>query len=133
MKNIYDVYMERVNYINSNEIARFNGEELNHLWFTSDNHFGRDKTRVLTCRPFDSANEMDKAMIRNWNRYIKPDDIEKSIRNQYFDITWSSVEGVYCESVSYSSVIGCFRLYTSNWFLAIAHSQVVILQEPSYL
>ena len=75
MKNIYDVYMERVNYINSNEIARFNGEELNHLWFTSDNHFGRDKTRVLTCRPFDSANEMDKEMIKNWNKFIKPNDI----------------------------------------------------------
>ena len=75
MKNIYDVYMERVNYINSNDIARFNGDELNHLWFTSDNHFGRDKTRVLTCRPFDSANEMDKEMIKNWNKFIKPNDI----------------------------------------------------------
>lgn len=75
MQNIYDVFMERVNFVNSMEIDRFNGDDLNHLWFTSDNHFSRDKTRVLTCRPFDSANEMDKEMIKNWNKFIKPNDI----------------------------------------------------------
>ena len=75
MKNIQDIYMERLYNINIDGIEKFNSEQANHLWFTSDNHFGRDKTRIVTCRPFDSANEMDREMIKNWNKFIKPNDI----------------------------------------------------------
>ncbi len=75
MKDIQTIYMEKLTLLEENKIEKFNGDQLKHLWFTSDNHFGRDKTRVVTCRPFDSVNEMDKAMIKNWNKYIKPNDI----------------------------------------------------------
>lgn len=63
------------NSISNLPVESFNGDQLNHIWFISDTHFGVDKTRVKTCRPFDSVNEMDKEMIKQWNKVIKPNDI----------------------------------------------------------
>ena len=75
MFNIYDVYMERVNTINYKDKEVFSGEQLEHLWFTSDTHFSHDKTRIKAARPFDSTREMDKEIIKQWNKIVKPDDI----------------------------------------------------------
>lgn len=61
------------NFINNVEV--FKGADLNKLWFISDTHFSTDKTRVKTCRPFDSASEMDNEMIKQWNKVIKKNDI----------------------------------------------------------
>lgn len=75
MFNIYDVYMERVNTIKYKDKEVFSGEQLDHLWFTSDTHFSHDKTRIKAARPFDSTREMDKEIIKQWNKIVKPDDI----------------------------------------------------------
>ena len=57
------------------KIEKFTSKDTPHLWFISDTHFSTDKTRVKTCRPFDSAAEMDNEMIKQWNKVIKKDDI----------------------------------------------------------
>ena len=44
------------------------------LWFTSDQHFGHEKIRVLCDRPFESVEEMDETMIASWNSVVKPKD-----------------------------------------------------------
>lgn len=41
------------------------------VFFTSDTHFGADRTR----RPFKSVEEMDDKMIRNWNRLVRGEDL----------------------------------------------------------
>lgn len=44
------------------------------IFFTSDLHFGHKNIISATQRPFPSAEEMDVALIKNWNRRIRPDD-----------------------------------------------------------
>lgn len=44
------------------------------LWFTSDTHFGHDNIIKYCNRPFASGDDMNEAMIRNWNAVVSPDD-----------------------------------------------------------
>lgn len=43
-------------------------------FFTADTHFGQERTRLLSCRPFDSVEEMDETIIKNWNNTVSPED-----------------------------------------------------------
>lgn len=46
-----------------------------NVFFTADTHFGHKKILELGAgRPFDSADEMDKALIDVWNEVIRPGD-----------------------------------------------------------
>lgn len=42
------------------------------VWFTADTHF--QHARIAEIRGFSSAEEHDEAVIRNWNRFVKPTD-----------------------------------------------------------
>jgi calcineurin-like phosphoesterase family protein len=47
-------------------------------FYTSDTHFGHAlmiSDRLRRPRPFRSTDEMDEALIRNWNSVVRPDDI----------------------------------------------------------
>lgn len=44
------------------------------IFFTSDLHFGHKNIISATQRPFASAEEMDAALIKNWNHRIRPND-----------------------------------------------------------
>lgn len=43
-------------------------------WLTADLHFGHQKEFVYAARGFTTVEEMDKAIIRRWNRVVKPED-----------------------------------------------------------
>lgn len=43
-------------------------------WFTSDLHWGHLKVIEYCNRPYSSVEEMNEAIIRNWNELVKPDD-----------------------------------------------------------
>ena len=44
-------------------------EELKHMWVTSDTHFGHEFIRTCCFRPFDSVEEMDKAIRKQQEAY----------------------------------------------------------------
>lgn len=44
-------------------------------WFiTSDTHFGAERTLELSKRPFRDVDEMDFALISNWNKKVRSKD-----------------------------------------------------------
>ena len=45
------------------------------VWFTSDTHYGANRTLELSRRPFSSTEEMDNYMIEQYNSLVQPNDI----------------------------------------------------------
>ena len=46
-----------------------------NIWLISDTHFNHNKEFLWKPRGFTSVEEMNTAIIENWNSVIKPDDI----------------------------------------------------------
>jgi calcineurin-like phosphoesterase family protein len=44
------------------------------VWFTSDTHFGQERTLELSRRLFRDVKHMDRELVRNWNKVIKEND-----------------------------------------------------------
>ena len=44
------------------------------IWFTSDTHFGQERTLKLSKRPFRNVRDMDLALISNWNKTVRMND-----------------------------------------------------------
>ena len=47
---------------------------MSKIWFTSDTHFGSDRTLDMSKRPFKTVEEMDNTIISNWNEVVKQED-----------------------------------------------------------
>lgn len=54
---------------------RLTTNDANRIWFTSDTHFGSERTLELSKRPFETVTKMDNTIIANWNGCIAPYDI----------------------------------------------------------
>ena len=46
-----------------------------NIWFTSDTHFGHKNISRFTKRPWNSTEEMDEGLIKNWNEVVGENDI----------------------------------------------------------
>lgn len=44
-------------------------------WFSSDQHYGHESVIGFCNRPFNNAEEMNQALIDNWNTLVKPEDL----------------------------------------------------------
>lgn len=47
---------------------------MSNVFFTADLHLGHDKIRDYCSRPFTSKDEMDAAIIENWNKTVRDKD-----------------------------------------------------------
>lgn len=54
------------------------------IYFTSDQHFGHSNILKHTGRPFSSIEEMDAALIRNWNAKVHRNDIVYILGDLFF-------------------------------------------------
>lgn len=48
---------------------------MRHTYFIADTHFGDDNIRRYENRPYKTADEMDKALIENWNGAVSCEDM----------------------------------------------------------
>jgi len=46
-----------------------------NIYFTSDTHFGSERTLKFSGRPFDTTKEMDRHIINEWNKTVKREDL----------------------------------------------------------
>jgi calcineurin-like phosphoesterase family protein len=44
------------------------------IYFTSDPHYGHANIIKFSVRPYTSVEEMNEAMVRNWNEVVTPED-----------------------------------------------------------
>lgn len=50
-------------------------EDLNHIWFTSDTHFGHKNILGFCSRPFNDIYTHDETLINNWNSVVGKNDL----------------------------------------------------------
>ena len=47
---------------------------MSNVWFSADAHYGHKRIIEYCDRPFESVDEMDRALIENWNEVVQPED-----------------------------------------------------------
>lgn len=45
------------------------------VWFTADTHFGHKNVIKYCNRPYETVNQMNNALIENWNNSVEPEDV----------------------------------------------------------
>lgn len=66
---VYSTYAETLNKVRA--LLKSGGR----IFFTSDTHFGSERTRQFSRRPFVSVKEMDDVLVKNWNNKVASDDV----------------------------------------------------------
>lgn len=54
------------------------------IWFTSDTHFSHQGIINNCFRPYSTTNQMDKELIDNWNKVVKPNDVVFHLGDFFF-------------------------------------------------
>jgi len=67
------------------------------IWFTSDTHFGHNNVIKFCNRPFDSAKQMDEALIAFWNARVKPNDTVWHLGDFGFYKTYDELNAVFSQ------------------------------------
>ena len=54
------------------------------IYYIADIHFGHNNIIRNCLRPFENADEMDRVIIENWNRRVRPEDTVYVIGDMFF-------------------------------------------------
>lgn len=57
---------------------------MNNIWITADLHFWHRNIIKYTKRPFQSVEDMNEAMITNWNSVVGPEDLIYILGDMFF-------------------------------------------------
>ncbi|WEG18596.1 metallophosphoesterase [Alkalihalophilus pseudofirmus] len=55
-----------------------------NVWVVSDTHFNHSRIIDFSSRPFVNTEEMDEALIENWNKVVKPNDLIFHLGDVFF-------------------------------------------------
>lgn len=55
-------------------ITKLDRGDMNRMWLTSDSHWSHSNILKYCVRPWDTVEEMNQALIDNWNSVVGPDD-----------------------------------------------------------
>ena len=61
-------------YNKNDFITKIRPEEVGKIFFTSDTHFFHNNILKYCNRPFESVENMNEALVANWNSVVGPDD-----------------------------------------------------------
>jgi calcineurin-like phosphoesterase family protein len=67
---------------------------MSNRWFTSDTHFGHANIISFCDRPFADFEEMDEALIANWNSVVGDDDVVYHMGDVAMG-KWDRWEGIF--------------------------------------
>ena len=73
--------------MNNVKPLKLNSSEVN-IWFTSDLHFGHENILKFCKRPYSTVEEMDNALINNWNSAVDDNDIVFDLGDFAFAPNW---------------------------------------------
>jgi calcineurin-like phosphoesterase family protein len=106
------------------------------IYFTSDTHFGAERTLKFSDRPFETVKEMDSYIVDRWNEIISPLDTVYHLGDfgdlsmvDYLNGTINLVKGNYEDNVSAEELKKCFNnvrdfevvSYNVNSMFILAH------------
>lgn len=81
------------------------------IYFIADMHLGHENIIQLCNRPFKTIEEMDEALISNWNRKVKKNDTVYIIG----DLMWKGIDPkIYLERLNGNKVL-IIGNHDSNW------------------
>lgn len=66
---------------------------MSDIFFTSDTHFGHDRSFVTEPRGFSTVDEMNEAIIERWNKIVKPTDVVYHLGDMFLN---NNAIGIEC-------------------------------------
>lgn len=110
-----------------------------HTFFTSDTHFGHANIIRFCNRPFKNVEEMDEALIENWNQVVSEDDTVFHLGDFAFggSNVWKSIiprlNGHINLIIGNHDRKNLRQGYMSSFGMVVPQLQIEIEENPIYL